>query len=220
MRRRAFEVLIAAYWKPVYKHVRIKWRADNEAAKDLTQEFFARAMEKGFFDRYDAGRARFRTFLRTCLDGFVANQRKAERRLKRGGAAAILSLDFEAVESELRRIELSDDADPDDLFRREWVRSLFGLAVDELRDALGRAGKDVYFDLFRRYDLEGDDRGTRVTYADLASELGVAPTQVTNYLAYARREFRRIALERLRTLCVTDEEFREEARQLFGLDPT
>ena len=220
VRRHAFDVLIAAYWKPVYKHVRIKWRADNEDAKDLTQEFFARAMEKAFFDRYDPARARFRTFLRACLDGFVANERKAARRLKRGGAATVLSLDFDAAEGELRRIDVPDDADPDAQFRREWVRSLFALAVDELRDTLAKAGKDTYFELFRRYDLEGGETGNRVTYADLASALGVSVTQVTNHLAYARREFRRIVLQRLRTLCATEEEFREEARELLGTDHT
>jgi RNA polymerase sigma factor (sigma-70 family) len=220
VRRRAFDILIAAYWKPVYKHVRIKWRADNEDAKDLTQEFFARAMEKGFFDRYDPARARFRTFLRTCLDGFVANQRKAAQRLKRGGEATILSLDFEAAEGELRRIDVPDDADPDDQFRREWVRSLFGFAVDTLRVALAASGKNVYFDLFRRYDLEEDEGGARPTYGDLAKEFGISSSQVTNYLAYARREFRRIVLERLRTLSATDEDFREEARELFGMDPS
>ncbi len=39
-RRRALEVLIAAYWKPVYKYIRLRWEKDNEEAKDLTQDFF------------------------------------------------------------------------------------------------------------------------------------------------------------------------------------
>jgi DNA-directed RNA polymerase specialized sigma24 family protein len=47
-RQRAYESLILAYWKPVYKTVRLKWNKSNEDAKDLTQAFFTRAMEKGF----------------------------------------------------------------------------------------------------------------------------------------------------------------------------
>ena len=83
-RTRAWETLVAAYWKPEYKYVRIKWRESNEEAKDLTQGFFSRAMEKDFFAGYDPAKGSFRTFLRVCLDGYVANERKAAHRLKRG----------------------------------------------------------------------------------------------------------------------------------------
>jgi hypothetical protein len=46
-RTRAFSTLIATYWKPVYKYIRIKWSKGNEDAKDLTQSFFSNALEKG-----------------------------------------------------------------------------------------------------------------------------------------------------------------------------
>jgi len=85
VREQAFDVLIAVYWKPVYKYIRLKWAASNEDAKDLTQEFFTAAFEKAFFDPYDPKKSRFRTFLRTCVDRLVANDRKASGRIKRGG---------------------------------------------------------------------------------------------------------------------------------------
>src|SRR5215211_615259 len=100
-RRVAFDALVSAYWRPVYKYVRIKWRADREDAADLTQEFFARAFEKGSLGRFDPERARFRTYLRVCLDGFVANEHKAASRIKRGGAVSFVHLDFAAAENEL-----------------------------------------------------------------------------------------------------------------------
>src|SRR3954452_2726625 len=84
-RRAAFDVLVTAYWKPVFKYVRLKWHASPDDAADLTQSFFLRAFEKDFFAPSDPARARFRTFLRACIDGFVANPRKANARLKRGG---------------------------------------------------------------------------------------------------------------------------------------
>lgn len=49
-------------------------------------------------ERYDPARARFRTYLRLCLDGFASNARKAERRLKRGGDVTLVPLDFQAAE--------------------------------------------------------------------------------------------------------------------------
>lgn len=218
VRRRAFDALVAAYWKPVYKYIRLKWHAPDEDARDLTQAFFSRAFEKGFFDRFDPAQARFRTFLRTCLDGFVANERKASGRLKRGGGAQLLSLDFEGAEGELRAREIPDGTDPDAYFHHEWVRSLFGLAVDALRAECAARGRDVHFALFARYDIDAAMGGRNVTYAELAREYELSVHDVTNHLALVRREFRRLVLERLRALCASDEEFRAEARALLGVD--
>jgi RNA polymerase sigma factor (sigma-70 family) len=217
-RRRAFEALVAAYWKPVYKYLRLKWRAPEEDAEDLTQGFFALAFEKGFFDRFDPERARFRTYLRACLDGFVANERKSAHRLKRGGGAEHVSLDFAGAEAELGR-QPPPEGDMEEYFHREWVRSLFGLAVEALRRRCAEAGKTVSFALFERYDLDGPDAARGPSYAELAREMGIAETQVTNHLAWARREFRRLVLEALEEATGSEEEFRAEARLLLGIDP-
>ncbi|HWC76189.1 MAG TPA: hypothetical protein VG778_01940, partial [Blastocatellia bacterium] len=192
-RSRAFEVLIGAYWMPVYKYIRIKWARQAEDAKDLTQGFFAEAMEKNFFQRYDADRARFRTFLRTCLDGFVANEDKAARRIKRGGHAVILSLDFENAENQLAIAEPPAANALDEYFEAEWVRSVFSLSVEALKTELLAGGREQYFRLFERHVLEDPD--SPPSYKDLAREFGMPVTSVTNHLALARREFRRIVLE-------------------------
>src|SRR6266704_2570560 len=75
VRRLAFDALVTVYWKPVFKYIRTKWHASPDEAADLTQRFFLRAFEKDFFSAFDARQARFRTYVRTCLDGFVANAR-------------------------------------------------------------------------------------------------------------------------------------------------
>ena len=216
---RAYETLVAAYWKPVYKYARLKWQLTREDAEDLTQSFFAQAFDRDFFARYEPARARFRTFLRTCLDRFAANERKAALRLKRGGGARLVSLDFDGAERELELSKRSEDGDVESYFRQEWIRSLLGLAVETLREQLDGAGKHTHFRLFERYDLSGDEAPVRPTYAELAAEFAIPATQVTNFLAATRREFRRIILERLRELTGSDEEFRLEARELLGIDP-
>ena len=218
-RRRAFGVLVASYWKPVYKYLRLRWRASAEDAEDLTQGFFARAFEKGFFDTFDPGRARFRTFLRTCLDAHASNVRVAARRLKRGGAAKTLSLDFAAAEGELTLQPAAATVDMEEYFHREWVRSVFGLAVDALRRRAEERGRGAAFEVFRRYDLEDDDEA-RPTYAELGRALGLPATQVTNYLAAMRGEFRVVVLEAVRERTGSEAEFRAEARALLGVDPT
>jgi RNA polymerase sigma-70 factor (ECF subfamily) len=121
IRRRAFDTILTSYWKPAYKYIRLKWQIDNEDAKDLTQGFFATAFEKDYFATYDVAKASFQTFLRTCLDGFVANERKAGRRLKRGGDRYHYQLDFLSAEDELAS-QASTHLSPEDYFHREWVR--------------------------------------------------------------------------------------------------
>jgi RNA polymerase sigma factor (sigma-70 family) len=218
-RERARRVIVSAYWRPAYAYVRWRWRVQPEDAEDLVQGFFTRALEKEFFAAYDPGKARFRTFLRTCLDGYVANERRAAGRLKRGGGVPLLPLDFETAEGELLARAVPDPVDPEMLFEREWVRSLFGLAVERLRAECAADGKDVHFALFERYDLEGSDAPERPTYRSLGEAFGLTETQVTNHLATARRGFRRIVLEALREICGSDAEFRAEARAVLGGDP-
>ncbi len=217
-RTRAFEVLIAAYWMPVYKYIRIKWNKPTEDARDLTQGFFLEAMEKNFFGRYDASKAKFRTFLRTCLDGFVANENKAASRLKRGGDATILSLDFDGAEEQLKIGSQPAANAIDDYFEKEWARSVFTLALESFRPSMIDSGKETHLRLFERYVLDADDGGTKTSYKALAAEFNLSTGDVTNYLALARREFRRIVLDKLRELTATEEEYRREARALLGAD--
>lgn len=215
-RTRAFDTLIAAYWKPTYKYIRLKWHKSNEDAKDLTQGFFAQAMEKGFFDRYNPSKARFRTFLRTCIDGYVANENKAASRLKRGGDVFHIPLDFEVAEQELISYGKNAFESLESYFDKEWVRSFFKLVIDELSASLEEQGKTTHLKLFEQYDLAETTHDT-LSYEQLAQQFGLPITDVTNYLALARREFRRIALEQLRGLTVTEQEFQEEARSLLGI---
>jgi RNA polymerase sigma factor (sigma-70 family) len=222
-RSRGLEAIAVAYWKPIYKYVRIRWGKSNEDAKDLTQDFFAKLLEKEYLEDFDPAKARLRTFLRICADRFVANEAKAAKRLKRGGGAVHLSLDFDAAESELQRAEPSMQlvASPesvDDFLEKEFIRSLFGIAVDKLRSECESHGKRIHFRLFEIYDLEGDGL-CKTSYAELAKEFQITPTDVTNYLAFARREFRRIALECLREMTASEDEFRREARALLGVVP-
>lgn len=215
-RERAFGVLVEAYWRPVYKYLRLRWRLDTTDAEDATQSFFARAYERDYFKRFDSARARFRTFLRTCLDGFIANERQAASRLKRGGGAEHVPLDYATAEAELGLASPPDDYEQ--FFAREWVRAIFSTALRDLREQLERDGQMVRYEIFARYDLVEGDAARALSYAALASELDLTTSQVTNYLSATRRQFRALLLDRVRALTASDAEFRDEVRDLFGFD--
>lgn len=214
VRREAFGALAAGYWKPIYAYLRLKWRLPSQDAEDVAQGFLASAFEKQFLESYDPQKARFRTFLRTCLDRYVQNFQKAARALKRGGGVTVLPLDFETAEGEIRTHEPSD-AGPEELFRRELIRDLFARTVEQVRVDCERRGQTLQFRIFERYDLEASDS---LTYADLATSFDLTVSQVTNALAAARRTFRARVLENLKEISGTNEEFRLDARDLFGID--
>ncbi len=217
-RRAAFETLVSGYWRPVYRYLRLRWGASVEEAQDLTQGFFTEAFESGRLTRFEARKARFRTFLRLCLDGYVINVRKAGRRLKRGGGVALLSLDFTAADGDTRAFEVPVEADLDELFQREWLRALCDEALARLRERCQQAGRETAFAVFQSYDIDEPGAEGRPTYAALAARHGLPVTQVTNYLARLRRELRGLLLERLRELTVSEAEYRSEARALFGVE--
>lgn len=219
LQSRAWDILITAYWKPVYKYVRIKWNSETESAKDLTQGFFVTALENGYFDHFDASVARFRTFLRICLDRYVMKEQAAATRLKRGGETRFVSLDFEAAEQEFCRSS-SQDKSPDDFFNTEWIREVFSISLTRLEEECNRNGRKIPFRLFCRYDLEQIENGERLTYQQLADEFSISLSDVTNYLALIRREIRICVLSVIRELTVSDEEYREEVRTLLGSGPT
>ena len=206
VRRVGHETIVAAYWKPVYKYIRLKWRESNEGAKDLTQSFFARAIEKDLFTTYDPEQAAFRTFLRLCIDRFVLNEREHAGRLKRSADA------YEPLTDNIP----STDCDPVEYFHQEWVRQVFALAVKSLREEYSQRGRTAAFRAFELYDLAGEGRAS---YTAIARELNVPMSQVTNYLAGARRDLRRTVLHCLRSLTATEREFQSEARAVLGIEP-
>lgn len=218
-RARSFEILVRAYWKPVYKHLRVRWRLESEHAEDLTQGFFARALEQRMFSAYDPARALFRTYLKMCLDRHVMKDAESRLRQKRGGGAVTLSLDFPAAERELEGLATPAPETIESYFDREWTRHLLGMSVDALRERCEQSGKQsgkqLSFRVFERYVLD-DGPTERPSYAELATELGIKVTDVTNYLAFARREFRRLLLEKLREITGSEEEFEAESRALLG----
>ncbi len=215
LRDRARAAVAAAYWSPLYKYLRLQWSLPREDAEDLVQGFLATAFEKGWLDRFDPARARFRTFVRVCADRYVANWRQAAARAKRGAGAAHLALDFPGAEAELGRVAAVVDEDRDAFFQREFVRALFARAVDAVRRDFEASGRARQFALFERYDLADQEP---VTYADLAREHGLTVTQVTNHLHAVRRAFRERVVAALREVCGSDEEFRDEAREILGVE--
>jgi RNA polymerase sigma factor (sigma-70 family) len=215
-RNRALEVLADSYWRPIYKYLRVKWNKSSEDAKDLTQAFFVKAIEKNYFRSYDPAKSRFRTFIRVCVDGFVANEHKSAGRIKRGGDVMLVSLAYDAAEMELACSTIQVPDTPDEYFEREWIRGFFAQALDALRQECESSGRARHYALFEEYYINSSTE--KVSYEDLATAHCLTVTNVTNYLASARRRFRKIIMERLIAITGNEQEFHRDARLLLGVE--
>jgi RNA polymerase sigma factor (sigma-70 family) len=199
----ALERVSELYWKPVYRFIRIKFRKNNEDAKDLTQGFFAAALQRDLFARFDPQKASFRTYLRLAVERFAASQHAAANRQKRGGG-----IQFEPVAEQMVTTE-----SPEQVFEQEWRRQLFALALDDLRVHCEAHAKQLQLEIFEAYDLAGGDRPS---YAGLAARHAVAESDVTNYLAWARRMLRHFVTERLRGVTAGERDLRDEMRRIWN----
>ena len=134
-------------------------------------------------------------------------QDESAGRLKRGGGLTQV-FDFDAADR-----EIAGAPSVEDVFLREWQREMFALALQDLRDCCHRHGKQIHHRIFEQYDLA---ESARPNYAELAAEHGIPVTTVTNHLAWARRELRRLVLLRLSAVTSGDSECQAELRVLFG----
>jgi RNA polymerase sigma factor (sigma-70 family) len=215
-RQQGFERLVAAYWRPIYVYLRLRHRCADSDARDLTQSFFAQWWEQNTMAVFDPARARFRTFVRLCVDRHAVDHKRSEGAKKRGGEWEHVDVDVAQLERDTALIDPALHSDPARLFEAEWVRSLLQQALLELRAKYASQSKELDLALFDEYELAS---GERPSYAALADRHGVPVTTVTNRLAAVRRALRATLAESLRELTATEEEYRDEAHRIFGVRP-
>ena len=196
--------LLEIYWQPCYRYILVRFRRPHEEAEDLVQGFFAALLEEDLMSRYDAAKGAFRSYLRACLDHFVLKNHRDETREKRGGGKTV-ALDTHDL--------ASDSGTPEEVFYREWQRSMFSLAIEDLRQLCAATGRQIRFEIFAAYDLAEDPRAS---YNQLAQAHSLAVTTVTNYLAWARREMRRLLERRVASVTPGESERRREVRLLLS----
>jgi len=143
----ALEELCQAYWYPLYAFIRRRGHSPDDA-RDLTQEFFATLLEKGYLTDADPERGRFRAFLLTAAARFVAKERDKAAAKKRGGGKKVLSLDFADGESRYLQ-EPAHDWTPERIFERRWALTLLERTLARMRQEHEAAGKLPLFDVLK-----------------------------------------------------------------------
>ena len=200
----ALEALCRAYWYPVYAYIRARGN-DPDPARDLTQEFFLRLLDKQHLQAIEAPRGRFRWFLQSAVKNFLANEHDRATAQKRGGNQTFLSLEMQSAEQSYR-IEPVDPHTPETAFDRRWGLLLLERATDRLRREAPN------FEQLRAH-LTGDEDA--VPYRALAHQLGSTEGAVRVAVHRLRRRFGEVLREEIAATVLDPAEIDAELRFLM-----
>jgi len=208
----ALEKLCRAYWYPLYVFVR-RQGEDQESAKDLTQGFFARLLEKKYLAQVQREKGKFRSFLLAALKHFLADERDKARAQKRGGGQTFVSLD-DSTGEERYRLEPVDAMDAEKLFERRWALTLLEQARARVREEYLESGKAGLYDHLKPFE-SGDQNAP--SYAQVAAELGLTESTVKSAIFRMRQRYRELVREEVANTVDNPAEVDAEIRHLISV---
>jgi RNA polymerase sigma-70 factor (ECF subfamily) len=208
-RRPALEKLCAAYWSPVYGFVRRQGN-DPEAAKDFTQSFFARLLEKDSIAAAQRDRGRFRSFLLGCLKNFLTNEWDRAHAQKRGGEWK-LEYDIDDTERWLR-LEPADHATPERIFERRWAATVLQRGMLVLRGEYESTGQGAMFERLRPLLMPEAGESQRT----IAEKLGMSEGALKMAMLRLRRRYRDILKAEIAETVGHPAEINDEVRYLLA----
>jgi RNA polymerase sigma-70 factor (ECF subfamily) len=205
--RQALSDLCAAYYTPVFVLIR-RATPNEEVARDLTQEFFARLLARAGLGQVDPERGRFRFFLLGAVKHFLSDVHDEQGRLKRGGGQVHVSLDAGTDSSPGLEVADASLPSPELEFDREWAVTLLARALDRL----GREQVGKQFAALKPW-LTGDKQ--EVSLADVAARLGTSEGALRVALHRLRKRFRELVKEEIAGTVGDSTHVREEMGYLL-----
>ena len=197
----ALASLFQTYWYPLYAYVRRRGYGEHDA-EDLVQAFCLHLQEKRALAKADRQRGKFRTFLLSSLQNFLANENERARAQKRGGGRDLIRLDAEDAQTRYQR-EPAHSVTPEAIFEKRWAHSLLEQAVTGLREDFVTRGKERLFDGLRSF-LTSDLHET--SYQNAADQLHLPLSAIKTTVHRLRRDYRsRLREEIARTVSSPDE---------------
>jgi RNA polymerase sigma factor (sigma-70 family) len=209
--RDALEKLCRNYWLPIYVFVRRQGHSAHDA-QDLTQEFFARLLEKNFLAGVQREKGRFRSFLLASVKHFLANEWDKARAQKRGGGQVPISIDADLAENSFG-LEAVDTLTADRIFERRWALALLDLVLRHLREEYTRDGKGKQFNELKSTLTEGS---RTVPYAEIATRLGASEGAVKVAVHRLRQRYRELLRAEISDTVANAAEVDDEIRNLFA----
>jgi RNA polymerase sigma factor (sigma-70 family) len=208
----ALERLCRTYWFPLYAFARRQGNSPEDS-QDLTQEFFARLLEKNYIAKADPDRGKFRTFLLRSLRNFLINEWKRVGRLKRGGGLEIVSIDTNAAEDRYA-VDARDEFNPDAEYETRWAVTLIEQVLTTLRQEFNAADKGQLFEELKGF-IWGDK--STASYAEIASQLNLSEGTVKVTVHRLRQRFRELLRAEVAHTVLRPEDIDSELRYLISV---
>jgi RNA polymerase sigma factor (sigma-70 family) len=208
----ALEKLCSAYWYPLYAYVRRRGYS-VEDAQDLTQEFFGRVLERHWLAEADQFKGRFRTFLLTAMERFLANEWDKARALKRGGGLKNIPIQLDSAETRYG-VEPADSHTPEQAFEYRWAVTLLQEVVKQLGAELRARGQGELFNALKGC-LLGD--GSAQPYGQLAAKLGMEEGAVKVAVHRLRQRYRELLRAEIANTVASPAEVEAEMHHLFNV---
>jgi len=207
--RLAFSRLCEKYWYPLYAHVR-KSEQDPDRARDLTQGFFERVIEKNYIADVDPRRGRFRTFLLASLTHYIANEVEKSNAIKRGGERLHLSLEFQ--DGERRYIhEPADEETPERVYERRWAIALLKQVLLQLRSEYAAKDKEELFTELQQFLTASENK----RYAEVCERINMNEGAVKTAVHRLRTRYREVLRMEIVETLADPNEVDDEIRSLF-----
>jgi RNA polymerase sigma-70 factor (ECF subfamily) len=208
----ALEKLCRTYWTPLYAYIR-RDGSSKADAQDLTQEFFTRLLARGYLQRLDQKKGKFRSFLLGYLKNFLSEKRRNAGAQKRGGGQTLVSLNVIAAD-EGYLLEPVDELTPDQVFERRWAQAVTQAALNRLREEFARRGQTRLFE--RLQDFQPREPGGK-SYSQLGEEFGMTEAAVKSAVQRMRQRHRELLREEIAHTVTRPEEIDEELRHFREL---
>jgi RNA polymerase sigma-70 factor (ECF subfamily) len=206
----AQEELCRAYWAPLYAFAR-RTGCPPDDARDATQAFFARVIERGILLHARAERGRFRTFLLAAFRNFLADEYDRVQAQKRGGGMEFVEMDTRELE-EMCRAEIVTAAPPDAVFDKQWAVTVLERAAARLREEFSGRGRATVFDQLKAFLLH-DGEPERFRAACAVAGITLNNGRVT--LHRLRERFPALVREEVAQTVRSPEELESELRYLL-----
>ena len=200
--------LCQAYWSPLHAFVRRQGMSEHDA-QDLTQEFFARLLEKGWLGGVDRERGRFRSWLLASMKHFLANEWDRNRARKRGGGAVLFS--FDELDAGSRLLHESATESAEKLYDRRWALTLLDQVMARLRTEMAGAGKLAHFEALK-FCLTGEKNA----YAEVGARLAMTEGAVKVAVHRMRERYRALLRAEIAETVAGPEEIEDELRALMA----
>jgi len=206
----ALEALCQAYWYPLYAFARRKGLAMHDA-QDRTQGFFARLIEKGYLQSVDRSKGRFRCFLMASFTNYLADQRKFDSAMKRGGGIAPVSLDAFVAEGRFDLEPPDEGVNPEVIFDRAWAKTLLDRVLRNYEQDCRDSGKGELF-----VELKGFLIGLSTEQLkEVAQRLDMSESNVRVTLHRMRKRFAELFRQEVAQTVARPEDLEEEMQALL-----